>query len=659
MYIVKTDQNRKPGLIYKNDADQIKRFQALPDELKTQRQWVIWSWTWNGTRWTKPPLNPTTGKPAKTNDPSTWGTFDDALAAFQHGDGDGLGFVFNNNNYTVVDYDDKRNPETGDITEKDVADELEVLNSFTEISPTGTGFHCIMIGTKPEGRCKDSSRGREMYSHQFIALTGHVTNGRHTIEPRQEHVNFLHESWFPKTEQKSTPQSDISYPKISTKEGRLDKAFASSTGGKIRALFEGTHKQCSEDRSAADMSLANSLAFYANTSDELQTWMQQSALYRPKWDETRGSGTYLSETCAKAFRERTGEYDSSFGANHSQSLPAKVSTEASARLDRPSRLLSLEELQNMPSVQWLVDEIIPKGALGCIFGPSGEGKTFVALDLALSVSAGVKCLNRESSQGQVVYIAAEGTTGLPQRIEAWKKAHSHAILGDRFHVLPEDVQLSRPEQIQHLEKDIATLPERPALIVVDTMARCLVGQDENSAKDVGAFVAGCDALRKATGTAILIVHHTDKSGNQERGSTALRAACDTMVRIKKRGDGTIQMSCEKQKDAGPFTPETLRLLEEPLSGSCFIGLASFEIEMDPVKSVLKSVAPQAQKIFDIIQGAGDAGISYSQIGVEAAVSNSGQAKSLNALEEKGLISQNDRKRYVVAELFSDLFKHPL
>src|SRR5438034_1345408 len=83
------------------------------------------------------------------------------------------------------------------------------------------------------------------------------------------------------------------------------------------------------------------------------------------------------------------------------------------------------------------------------------------------------------------------------------------------------------------------------LVGVDTLARCFVGGEENSAKDMGLFVAGLDRLRAATGAAVLVVHHTGRESGRERGSTALSGAVDTLMVIERHPkDGSRWLKCK-------------------------------------------------------------------------------------------------------------------
>lgn len=123
---------------------------------------------------------------------------------------------------------------------------------------------------------------------------------------------------------------------------------------------------------------------------------------------------------------------------------------------------------------------------------------------------------------------------------------SHPIAPARLH---------QPADVDALLWAIAQLPEKPGLIVVDTLARCFVGGDENSARDAGLFVSGVDRIKAATGAAVLILHHLNKSGDA-RGSTAFAGAFDTIIEAK-RENTTVTLRCLKQKDAAEFEPLSL------------------------------------------------------------------------------------------------------
>lgn len=229
------------------------------------------------------------------------------------------------------------------------------------------------------------------------------------------------------------------------------------------------------------------------------------------------------------------------------------------RPPRAFRILSREALNQLPAVEWLVDGILPVGGLGVLYGPSGGGKTFTALSMAFAIGTGTPWLGRGTRPGRVVYVAAEGRSGLRARVEALE-AHNGLPAGE-LHVVPEAVQISRPDEVEALIAAIRTqLPDDPSLIVVDTLARCLVGLDENLARDVGLFVAGLDRLREEFGCSILVVHHSGKDrASSYRGSSALVGAADSVIRFEGSG-GLLTLSCEKVKDGEAFAAINAQLL---------------------------------------------------------------------------------------------------
>src|SRR5919199_3548534 len=107
-------------------------------------------------------------------------------------------------------------------------------------------------------------------------------------------------------------------------------------------------------------------------------------------------------------------------------LAADALAPESEQPERASRLLTIEELEQLPAPRWLVGNHLVAESISVLFGPSGGGKTFVALDLALTVATGQDWLGTEPVEaGYVVYATSEGLAGLARRIHAWRAAHGH------------------------------------------------------------------------------------------------------------------------------------------------------------------------------------------------------------------------------------------
>jgi hypothetical protein len=233
------------------------------------------------------------------------------------------------------------------------------------------------------------------------------------------------------------------------------------------------------------------------------------------------------------------------------------------------RLLKFEDLEKLPRGEWLVDRIIEVNSQVLVYGPSGDGKSFVALGLALSVASGEPWHGRKVKQGPVVYIAAEGGRGILRRVKAWKRKHPNANIDNAFWVI-DAPQLRNPVERSVLSARLQGL--RPVLIIVDTLARTFVGGDENTAKDMGEWIAGAAKPQAEFGATVLTVHHSGKSKSAgERGSSALPAAVDTIIRVEKDGN-RVSLTCEKQKDEDEFQQIdlTLRVVELDDGTSCVL-----------------------------------------------------------------------------------------
>jgi hypothetical protein len=217
------------------------------------------------------------------------------------------------------------------------------------------------------------------------------------------------------------------------------------------------------------------------------------------------------------------------------------------------RLFHADELDSLPPPTWLVPGEIPAGGFTVLFGPSGTGKSFHALEYALRIA----------QEHNVVYIAAEGVNGYAARKNAWCQHHAKPAGG--LHFWQEALPLLDSNAVHGFITEIT--PLNPQLIVVDTLARCLLGGDENSAKDMGLFIEACANVQRTTGAAVLVVHHTGKNGASERGSSALRGASDSMIELTN-DDGLITVSSSKSKDSQPFTPYYRRLIE--VGDSCVL-----------------------------------------------------------------------------------------
>jgi hypothetical protein len=207
------------------------------------------------------------------------------------------------------------------------------------------------------------------------------------------------------------------------------------------------------------------------------------------------------------------------------------------------KLLGMGQIAPVLDCPQLVRGWLTAGGMSLIFGPSNCGKTFFVTDLAMHVAAGGEWRGKRTIGGAVVYIAAEGGSGIKNRIAALKKSRLDICQHDNFYLLPTAVDLSGKDDVGAIAN---LLPDQEiVLIVVDTLARTIGDGDENSAKDASVFISNLDRLRELTGAHVAVVHHSGKDTERgARGSSAIRAAVDTEIAI----DASHTVTCAKQRD---------------------------------------------------------------------------------------------------------------
>jgi 5S rRNA maturation endonuclease (ribonuclease M5) len=240
-------------------------------------------------------------------------------------------------------------------------------------------------------------------------------------------------------------------------------------------------------------------------------------------------------------------------------------------------ILSLSDLMALPPVEWAVENLLTRQGLGILYAPPGVGKTFFALDLALSIARGVPFHGLPTTQGRVLYIAGEGAAGLGKRVKALRYARGWREDAPLY-ILPASVAFANEGDIERLLQTIDAIGENFSLVVVDTVARALLGHEENSADSMGLFIAACDSIKKHTGGALLGIHHAGKdSARGMRGSSALLGGSDSVLKLSQEY-GLLTCEIEKQKDAEQIEPLRFRMIQRALIGETSIVLERVEVE---------------------------------------------------------------------------------
>ena len=281
-------------------------FAGIPAELKELERWVNWQLVERDGKSTKVPVDPNIGQPASCSDSDTWGTFADALARFNNDSVDGIGFQLGSP-YTGVDLDACRDPSTSDI-EPWAREIIRHLDSYTEISPSGTGIHILTKGTLPPGGRR---KGRvEIYSGgRYLTMTGeHLDGTPTTVEERQTELTDLHAEIFG-TGKSSPASATVAGPANSlADEEIISRARNAKNGDKFGRLWSGDYTGYGS-QSEADLALCMMLAFWTGRdADRIDKLFRQSKLFRPKWDERHSAdGRTYGELTVQTAINGTGE----------------------------------------------------------------------------------------------------------------------------------------------------------------------------------------------------------------------------------------------------------------------------------------------------------------------------------------------------------------
>jgi hypothetical protein len=312
-----------------------------------------------------------------------------------------------------------------------------------------------------------------------------------------------------------------------------------------------------------------------------------------------------------------------------------------------------------PLRQWIVKNLIQEKTLALIYGPSNQGKTQFMVDLMQRVVSGLPFFGRKVMRGAVGYIAAEGSEGLEDRIEA-----SQTILGvlgeePGIYLLGEPVDLTSDEEVEELINALRNLRSRltiPLLaLVVDTLAWCSGNSDENQKRDAQIVLRSASRIKMELGITVLFVHHSGKDPDAgPRGSTATPAGVDTMIEVKQVGNRPqIVAKVVKQRDGkkgDQFSFEILGIiLGTDEDGEPYTAPAIRECGDFAGRPANDDLSEKQQLTLDALSKAGAMGLTESEwrdAAKQAGVVRQTFRDHMAILLERGFVVERDARFYV-------------
>lgn len=257
------------------------------------------------------------------------------------------------------------------------------------------------------------------------------------------------------------------------------------------------------------------------------------------------------------------------------------------------RVVDRKGMNHISPPEWLIKDFLTRDSYVILFGQSQAFKTFVALDIALSISHGVTSLTSLApnwpdiaSPGKVLYAAGEGRSSITKRVRAWERTHVSGLESDRF-VLVDPVPKLSDDNIDLFVRDVLEAsPKGYQLVVIDTLSRAMEGVNENAQENASAFTGLAKRLCNELNATVLVLHHTGVGDSKRtRGSSVFTSDADTVLRLdRNEGEYTVRMHMTKQKDGELWQSPKLIELEE------------IQLQMDPPIKTLVAQKPSKEKI---------------------------------------------------------------
>jgi hypothetical protein len=549
----------------------VRQYENLPQKLRESGKFNCWQYEENpnGGKPKKVPYNVLTGGRGDSTNPATFTGFRTALAAVDGYDGLGIG-VFGE--LAVIDIDDCA--ENGVPTSDMAMDIIEIMDAYTEISPSGTGVRIIV---KAEGFVFDKvlyyinnrNIGLEIYiagfTSKFLTVTGNVIHAS-GIEERGVQLQAVLDKYM----LRPTPLdvSDAEACSYLTDAEVIRKAMNGRNGAAFAKLWSGDisgHDSASE----ADMALAGQLAFYCGREyEQMERLFSQSALgERGKWTERED---YRRRTLCTAIANSKTTYTPDYCKSAAADDFAESGSESNPR--HPASLIKPAVEVQSREVPWEIEGFLIEGAVTGLQGLPDSGKSFLTCTLAVAKANGGEFPKADGTMmtltpGRVLIANFDDALefGIKPRLEKLGLTTAGA----------ERISFLDPVAAAGITFDDPRLSAvfeecRPDLAIFDTLQHFIGGKvDLHRANETNAAMAQLKLLAEKYNTAVVIVQYISKnaaSGNGGAsvlwglGSTAINGLFRSVWTVGKvKGeDDTLRAAVSSKNNLLPYVPPALQ-----------------------------------------------------------------------------------------------------
>lgn len=561
----------------------------IPQELQATPQWMVCNRD-------KVPLNASGLYKGDWTNPNDWCTFSKAYMVAEQIKGY-VGFCFTRESgFIFLDMDNKaQSEEYKDI----ILGTCEVLDTYIERSMNGD-THAILKGRYKPGY-KHKKAPLEVYDAHFGVLTGDVLKNRPISTDHQDWLDMVAE-WCGTGEDNEYAQinlnQEVSQQEIAIDDELIEFISAFKNAPNIEYWFYGwdfhdpANNQHSEndaalmqlyhtfnkgridrDQATIRMFLKSPRAHYLTRKTDPHQYVMRTFSKVKAWTERQepivvGLAGVVSNMSPVNGMNGSNVYQFPSAQNGHIGSGAHIGGQwmPPAQQQNPFVFFSASELKTRPDIPWAIHNLLPVGGLAAIYGESGAGKSFIALDMIGAIARGVKWFRRQVMQLPVCCLALEGSGGLKKRVLAWESAHHMDF--------PDDVKFYDGAFSLRADKggfgnagNVATLVQFckalngsdkfGGVVFVDTLNQASEGADENSSRDMNQLIQGMKLIQQLTGSLVVAVHHATKNRENQsmRGHGSFKAACDAVIEVYEEFDdkgkrtGNRGWIAEKVKDS--------------------------------------------------------------------------------------------------------------
>jgi hypothetical protein len=578
---------------------------SAPDEMRNLPGWLVWRFEYHEgeDKPRKIPYytagNKRHGKQGSTQDLQQLTAFDAARTAAARRGFDGVGFVpLPEWNICALDFDHC-------VTNGELHPDLEaiVTGTYAEYSPSGTGVRAFVKGQYGNSKARGEPYGFEVFSSKgFVTFTGNrldvveILGNENTIAELDAPVRALCAKRFTR----DLPETGVSAGEpLGLTSQQIDKCLS-----------------VIDADSGHDEWLAVGMALHHETQGEgfdlWNDWSELGSKYPGRevllhrWSSF--GKTHDRTVTARSLVRLANEHGAGINLNgpatadEFEDLVGEASPEAA-----PGRfaIVPAHEFATGANPTWVIKDVLPQAELVVMYGASGSGKSFLALDMAAAIARGAEWRGKRVRQGRVAYIAAEGGGGFRKRLKAYGQHNEIDLASLELGVIHAAPNMMEAKDAADIVKSIKAWGGAD-IVIVDTFAQVMPGANENAGEDVGKALTHCKRIHELTGAMIILIHHAGKDASKgARGWSGLRAAADAELEVVRESTGrALRLTKSKDGEDGMAWGFDLEIITvgvdedlDPIT-SCVVIEAQMPV---PGAGPARKLGPVEKAVNDVIQ----------------------------------------------------------